>query len=266
MRTPFAMFTPTRVLCLAALCCSWLLLNTGTQASENGPAARRAPIPLITIGARGQIKLDGRPAGTVKRTATLTTRLAKVLRRRAGKSSFGPTSTQETGGTPVGGSDRAVIVMAPAATRYEVLNRVVKAAQRAGAGPIRLVSNSAELRRARRELASAPDAWTRDTPAPPGDSTELRDPSADPNILKDSSIIVAIAPDGELYVQSQLVTRDKLEAAVRSLTDKLPEAERSVYVRSHIDARYELVVEVIETIRRAGVSRIGLVADRRAPK
>ena len=88
----------------------------------------------------------------------------------------------------------------------------------------------------------------------------------DPIIPKDSPLIVAIAPDNSLYVRRRRVPLDELEATVRSLTGELPEAERVVYVRSHLNAPYGMVVEVIETIRRAGVSRIALVADRRAPR
>jgi biopolymer transport protein ExbD len=96
-----------------------------------------------------------------------------------------------------------------------------------------------------------------------GATPVLRDPSTDPEILKESSIVVTIAPDGNLYVGRRLVPEGELEAAVRSLTGGIPEAERVVYLRTHLDAPYGQVVRVIETIRKAGVNQIGLVTEER---
>jgi biopolymer transport protein ExbD len=209
-----------RALYAAALCCAcWLACAANARAQAD---AGRAPVPLVEIGPRGELRLDGKPAGTYRRTAALAKRLAAVFRRREREAADD-------------GPARAVIVMAHHAAGYDVIGRVVAAAEKAGADPVRLVSNAGELEDARREL--------------------------DP---KDSALIVVVGPGKDVYVGRRLVSLDELEATVRSLTGGLPEADRAVYIRSHLDAPYKLVVDVIDRVRMAGVKRIALVADKRA--
>jgi biopolymer transport protein ExbD len=211
--------------------------------------AGRARVPVVSIGPRGLLTLDGRRAGTLDRPARLTASLKGVIRRRRGE----------------GSQVRAVIIKAPSNLHYADVTKVIEAAKKAGATPIKLVSNDEQLRDARRELEtsnatpSPADLPAADPSLPAG----MRDPSKDPEILKESCIIVSIAPDGNIYVGRRLVPEGELEAAVRSLIGGLPEAERIVYLRAHIDAPYGQVVSVIETIRRAGAKQIGLVAERR---
>ena len=218
-------FIPARgarasAMCAAALCCAcWLACAATARAQAD---AGSPPVPLVEIGPRGELRLDGKPAGTYRRTAALARRLAGIFRRREREPA-------------ADGPARAVIIMSHPAAGNDVIGRVVAAAEKAGADPVRLASNARELEDARRELAP-----------------------------KDSALIVLIAPDNNVYIGRRLLPLEELEATVRSLTGELPEADRTVYIRAHPNAPYKLVVDVIDRIKKAGVSNIGLVADKRA--
>ena len=266
-----------RPLCLALLCCAcWAArvplarAQTGArplpQAAGAERQAGRVRVPLIGVGPGGELSLDGSPAGTLAAPGRLTKRLAELFRRREGApgrrgARHATAAAVQSAGSP----GRAVIIMAPSSARYNTVAGVIEAAKKAGAGTVKLVHDSEQLLEARRELAEAADAPRTDEASPgPGAPAEVPAPSADPGIVKESSVVVSIAPDNNLYIGHRLVPPGELEAEVRALTAGTPEAERVVYVRAHLDAPYQLVVDVIERVRRAGVRHIGLVTDKRA--
>lgn len=239
------------VAALAWLClwpCEPVESSLRRQSPRAAHSTGRRRVPVVLIGPRGGLSLDGRQAGTVERPGRLTKALKSIFRRHREESPH----------------SRAVIIRAPAGLHYAAVARVVKAAKRAGAEPIRFVSDEGQLGEALRGFENPPatqrpaDAQAADPALPTG----MLDPSRDPAILKESSIVVVLAPDGNLYLGRRLVPEGELEAAVRSLTAGLPEADRIVYIRAHLDATYAQVVRVIDTVRKAGVNQIGLVAER----
>jgi len=278
MNTPFERVVPATAprrlllaaaLCLAATCrAPHAQATTGTQAGVGRAAASRGAdrpaegfqIPLVTIGARGELRLDGKRTGTTARTEPLTRRLAEIFRRRERARDGASQGTLADGGA----QERAVIVMARRSVNYASLRRVLDAVKSAGAATVRLVETDEQLLGARRELDTAP------APAEPagagvgnvGPPSEPRDPLHDPAVIKDLSVIISIAPDNRIYVGRRPVALEELEAVTRSLTRELPEAKRVVYIRAHLDATYKLVVDVIDAVKRGGVKQIGLVTDR----
>ncbi len=104
----------------------------------------------------------------------------------------------------------------------------------------------------------------------------MENPDVDQNIIKENSIVISIPNDGEYYLGKQKILietptdqnkdpnkafRDKVEALLEPLKN---EPDRQiVYIKSGVDVRYETVVNVINEVRKIGVDKIGLVADKK---
>jgi biopolymer transport protein TolR len=92
---------------------------------------------------------------------------------------------------------------------------------------------------------------------------DMRNPEEDKAIIKESSLVVAITKENEYYVGKDKVDiNDVKDRVTKSMENKKPE-ERIVYIKSDVEANYGSVVEVINSIRQAGIDQIGLVADKK---
>jgi biopolymer transport protein ExbD/biopolymer transport protein TolR len=88
-------------------------------------------------------------------------------------------------------------------------------------------------------------------------------PDDDPDIAKDTSVVVAIPENGNFYIGKDLYPIDQLEEIVKKrMEGKAPE-KRIVYIKSDVAVDYGVVVKAIDTIRKADISKIGLVADKK---
>jgi biopolymer transport protein ExbD/biopolymer transport protein TolR len=77
---------------------------------------------------------------------------------------------------------------------------------------------------------------------------------------RDDAVLVAVTRDGQFYLQKDRVTIDSLKDAVGGLlANKL---EKTVFVKSDLRAKYGDVVKVVDTIREAGVDKVGLLTER----
>lgn len=86
------------------------------------------------------------------------------------------------------------------------------------------------------------------------------DPLRDPQIIKESSVVVTIDADNDFRVGREKVTRSGMAQAVKErLKDKPPE-EQTVYVMAASPVSYGTVVSVVDDIRATGVETVGLAA------
>jgi biopolymer transport protein ExbD/biopolymer transport protein TolR len=105
---------------------------------------------------------------------------------------------------------------------------------------------------------------------------ESLNPDVDQNIIKESSIVISIPNDGEYYLGKQKVSiefagdpaqdpnKDFREKVERMLEPLKNEPERQiVYIKSGVGVSYGTVVNVINEVRKLGVDKIGLVADKK---
>ena len=77
---------------------------------------------------------------------------------------------------------------------------------------------------------------------------------------QDDAVLVAVTRDGKFYLGKEQVNLPELPALVLDLlTDK---TEKTIYVKSDFRSRYGDVVAVVDTVRAAGVDRIGLLTER----
>jgi len=92
---------------------------------------------------------------------------------------------------------------------------------------------------------------------------DMRNPEEDPAIIKETSVVVAITAEGDLFIGKKKIDRDQLKTEIDQKMATKTEEERIVYIRSDVNANYGQVVETINLIRDSGIDQIGLVADKR---
>ena len=92
-------------------------------------------------------------------------------------------------------------------------------------------------------------------------------PDPDPNIVKESAVVIAIPTDGVYYVGRDLIVgTDRLIQTIKTRMMALkPSDPQVVYIKGGTNVSYGQVVEVINSIREAGFDQIGLVADKKKP-
>ena len=92
----------------------------------------------------------------------------------------------------------------------------------------------------------------------------MTNPDVDPNIIKESSIVISVPNDGEYYLGKEKLAREQLTDKVDSMLKKIKnEQDRIVYIKSGVGVSYGDVVNVINEVRKLGVDKIGLVADKK---
>jgi len=92
----------------------------------------------------------------------------------------------------------------------------------------------------------------------------MNNPDVDPNIIKESSIVISVPNDGEYYLGKNKVAKEQLADKVDSLLKNVKKDEdRIVYIKSGVGVSYGDVVTVINEVRKLGVDKIGLVADKK---
>ena len=92
---------------------------------------------------------------------------------------------------------------------------------------------------------------------------DMRNPDEDKNIIKETSVVVAITEDGKLFLGKKPIEKTDLKAEIDSKMATKEDKDRIVYIRSDVNANYGAVVETINLIRDSGIDQIGLVADKR---
>jgi len=92
----------------------------------------------------------------------------------------------------------------------------------------------------------------------------LNNPDVDPNIIKESSIVISIPNDGQYFLGKISVPREQLTEKVDTMLKGIKnEQDRIVYIKSGVGVSYGDVVNVINEVRKLGVDKIGLVADKK---
>ena len=92
---------------------------------------------------------------------------------------------------------------------------------------------------------------------------DMNSPDVDPAIIKESSVVISIPNDGEYYLAKDRITKEDLGPRVEKAMKNKTDAERIVYIKSGVGVSYGSVVEIINVVRKAGVDKIGLVADKK---
>jgi len=93
---------------------------------------------------------------------------------------------------------------------------------------------------------------------------DMKNPDVDLNINSESSVVISIPNDGEYYLGRKRVQQEQLAAEVEHMLQNLRNGQdRIVYIKSGVSISYGNVVTVINEVRKLGVDKIGLVADKK---
>jgi biopolymer transport protein TolR len=93
------------------------------------------------------------------------------------------------------------------------------------------------------------------------DMAKVTNPEQMPDADKEDALLVSITRDGHVYFGSDQITIDALTTKVK---DRLAnKADKRVYVKADMRAHYGAVVQVVDSVRAAGVDDLGLFTDQR---
>jgi len=95
----------------------------------------------------------------------------------------------------------------------------------------------------------------------PVDLPKTRNPLDMADADKDDAIRVGIARDGKFYLGQERINIDDLPGKVTDLL-KDRTGDKTVYVKGDFRAKYGDIVKVVDSIRQAGVDRVGLLSER----
>jgi biopolymer transport protein TolR len=92
---------------------------------------------------------------------------------------------------------------------------------------------------------------------------DMNHPDEDQAIIKETSVVVSVPSNGQYYIGKELYPKDQLGEKIKKLMERKAEEEKIIYIKSGVAVDYGEVVDVLNIIRKEGIERIGLVADKK---
>ena len=80
---------------------------------------------------------------------------------------------------------------------------------------------------------------------------------------KEDAVLVAVTRDGRVFFGSTPITPEEVGSKVRDILAN--SLDKTVYLKCDARARYERVVEVVDSLRTAGVDNVGLLTEKIKP-
>jgi len=93
------------------------------------------------------------------------------------------------------------------------------------------------------------------------DMAKVNNPEPMQDADKEDALLVSITRDGKVYFGSEQITVDNLTSKVKDRLANKP--DKRVYVKADMRARFGGVVQVVDSVRAAGVDDLGLLTDQR---
>jgi len=96
-----------------------------------------------------------------------------------------------------------------------------------------------------------------------GQQVELartRNPAYMKEADRDDAVLVAVTRDGKFYLGKDRVNIEDLPSRVNDLLST--RLDKTVFVKSDFRSKYGDVVQVVDSIRNAGVDKVGLLTER----
>jgi biopolymer transport protein TolR len=95
----------------------------------------------------------------------------------------------------------------------------------------------------------------------PVELAKTNNPIQMPDADKEDALIVAVQRDGKIFFDTTQVGPDELTQKIK---DRIANrVDKKVYVKADARAKYKSVVEVVDNVRSAGVSELGLLTEQR---
>jgi biopolymer transport protein TolR len=94
------------------------------------------------------------------------------------------------------------------------------------------------------------------------DMAKVNNPEQMPDADKEDALLVSITRDGKVYFGSEQV--QDVDSLTTRVKDRLAnKADKRVYVKADMRARFGGVVKVVDSVRAAGVDDLGLLTDQK---
>jgi biopolymer transport protein ExbD/biopolymer transport protein TolR len=93
------------------------------------------------------------------------------------------------------------------------------------------------------------------------DMAQVNNPEQMPDADKEDALLVSITRDGQVYFGSEQIQVDNLTTKVKDRLANKP--DKRVYVKADMRTRFGGVVQVVDSVRAAGVDDLGLLTDQK---
>jgi len=93
------------------------------------------------------------------------------------------------------------------------------------------------------------------------DMAKVNNPEPMQDADKEDALLVSITRDGKVYFGSEQISVDNLTTKVKDKLANRP--DKRVYVKADMRARFGGVVQVVDSVRSAGVDDLGLLTDQK---
>ena len=92
---------------------------------------------------------------------------------------------------------------------------------------------------------------------------KAKNPLDAPEADSKDALVIALTRDGRLYLQKKAITEEDL---TRTLTERFSggEASKTMFLRADSSVAYGRVVQLVNLVRKSGVERVGLMAEKEA--
>ena len=98
-------------------------------------------------------------------------------------------------------------------------------------------------------------------PGPPVEMVRAENPVQMPDADKEDTLLVAINREGQVFLGNEKITTAEVAQKIK---DRLANrADKKVFVKADARSRYGVVVEVVDSVRSAGVDELGLLTEGR---
>jgi biopolymer transport protein ExbD/biopolymer transport protein TolR len=77
---------------------------------------------------------------------------------------------------------------------------------------------------------------------------------------KEDAVLIAVTKDGQVWLGNDKLPIDQLTGKVKDKLEK--RSDKRVFVRADAHAKYGTVVDVVDNVRSAGVSDLGLLTEQ----
>src|SRR5215467_6255709 len=93
------------------------------------------------------------------------------------------------------------------------------------------------------------------------DMAKVDNPTPMQDADKEDALLVSITRDGQVYFGTEQISPDNLTTKVKDrLTNRV---DKRVYVKADMRARFGGVVQVVDSVRAAGVDDLGFLTDQK---